>query len=386
MTQKEFIEKAKKVHGDKYDYSKVNYVGCMEDVIIICPEHGEFKQKPYLHISNRGCKECGKKRTQEKLTLTIEEISEKSNKLYGDKYDIVSRDEKNVNFICKYHGEKAKRLFPFLQGCGCDECSNKSRKEKLSDTKENFILKARQVHGWKYDYSKVEYINSKTKVCIICPEHGEFKMTPNSHLNGQNCPKCGNLYKGLNKKLTREQFIKNAKEAHGDRYDYSKVIYKNNHTNVTIICPEHGEFKQTPTKHVDSNHGCPYCSMRKFERDIRIFLEKSNIKYEIEKKFKWCGNKRFDFYLPDYNTLIECHGRQHFEPKNFFGGESGLKSTIKNDFIKNVRSKENGMNIIYYIPYYKELDNSAIPEFYKNSKIITKTTNLMLYLKNKRVS
>ena len=61
-------------------------------------------------------------------------------------------------------------------------------------------------HNNKYDYSKVEYVNSSTKVCIICPEHGEFWQTPHKHLSGQGCPKCGGK-----KKLTQKEAVERAK-------------------------------------------------------------------------------------------------------------------------------------------------------------------------------
>ena len=120
-------------------------------------------------------------------------------------------------------------------------------------TFEEFIVKAREVHGDKYDYSKVEYVNQLTKVCIICPTHGEFEQTPDSHLHGHGCPKC------VGKNKTTEQFIEEAREVHGDKYDYSKTYYNGAFKKVTIICPIHGEFWQKPTMHL-IGQGCPKCS------------------------------------------------------------------------------------------------------------------------------
>ena len=113
-------------------------------------------------------------------------------------------------------------------------------------TTEEFIKKAKEIHGNKYDYSKVEYKNTSTKVCIICPEHGEFWQTPNHHLQGHGCPKCKN--EKIRKRHTHNItiFIEKARKVHGDKYDYSKAEYINASTKVCIICPEHGEFWQTP--------------------------------------------------------------------------------------------------------------------------------------------
>ena len=119
--------------------------------------------------------------------------------------------------------------------------------------REEFIEKARKVHGDKYDYSKVVYKNAITKVCIICPEHGEFWQEAYSHTKGCKCQACAG-----SKKLTTEEFIEKARKVHGDKYDYSKVEYKNNRTPICIICPEHGEFWQLPINHL-KGCGCKHC-------------------------------------------------------------------------------------------------------------------------------
>ena len=123
---------------------------------------------------------------------------------------------------------------------------------KLTDV---FVEKAKRVHGDKYDYSKVEQINNKTKICIVCPIHGEFWQTPNSHLRGCGCAKCGseNVWKKRNK-ITLCEFIKRSQKTHNNKYDYSKVFFNNTEDKVCIICPEHGEFFQTPHSHLQG-HG-----------------------------------------------------------------------------------------------------------------------------------
>ena len=125
-------------------------------------------------------------------------------------------------------------------------------------TTEQFIEKARKIHGDKYDYSKVEYTKANKKVCIICPEHGEFWQVANTHLNKCGCPECG---RQNNRKQTTEDFIKRAIEIHGDKYDYTKTIYKGAYEPICIICPVHGEFWQTPTSHLNGKHGCKQCAI-----------------------------------------------------------------------------------------------------------------------------
>lgn len=122
-------------------------------------------------------------------------------------------------------------------------------------TTETFIERARKVHGDRYDYSKVEYANSKTKVCIICSEHGEFWQDPRLHLSGSNCPICTGK-----KKMTTEQFINEAKKVHGRKYDYSLTRFQGRESYIDIICPEHGTFSQRASNHLNG-HGCPICGI-----------------------------------------------------------------------------------------------------------------------------
>ena len=195
---------------------------------------------------------------------------------------------------------------------------------KMSKRKSNdeFIGEAQLIHHNRYDYSKLEYVNNKTKVCIICPDHGEFWQIPSDHLNGKGCPQCaGNL------RYNKDTFVEKAKHIHNDRYDYSKVEYVNAHTKVCIICPEHGEFWQTPNNHLNGN-GCPLCKNRKIGDVLRDtvegFIEKSNELNEITNCLKVLSpqqrnreilrNREIDIYIPSIKLGIEYNGlRWHSE-------------------------------------------------------------------------
>ena len=212
-------------------------------------------------------------------------------------------------------------------------------------TKEIFINKSKKTHGNKYDYSKVEYNGIFKKVCIICPKHGEFWQTPHSHLHGSGCPKCSHeKIQDITKQCSNE-FIEKSQKIHGNKYDYFKVAYKNAITKVCIICPKHGEFWQTPNKHLNGQ-GCPKCKESSLEEKIRVCLEQHNINYQQEKCFTHY-NRRFDFYLPDYKTVIECQGIQHFEEINFFS-KNTLKETIQHDKEKFLWCQTNDIKIIYF--------------------------------------
>ena len=315
LTNEEFIERAKLIHGDKYDYSKVSYVNSETKVTIICPKHGEFKQSPHCHLKGQRC------------------------------------------FYCA-HEEIAK---------------------KNTSTTEEFIEKSEKVHGNKYDYSKVNYVRKDKKVVIICSEHGEFKQTPNDHLNGYGCPICGSITSSNKRRIGNNAFIERAKLIHGDKYDYSKVNYFDMHKKVCIICPKHGEFWQTPTNHLNGA-GCPRCKMTKLEKSIMSSLNKAEIKYIYQYRNKeMFGKQIIDFYLPDHRIAIECQGIQHFQPTDFSGkGKEWAKMAFESlkisDKIKKKKCEENGINLIYFLTesrFFGTYDN----EFHNTDDIIYAISN-----------
>jgi very-short-patch-repair endonuclease len=360
LTQEEFLKKCKEIHGNNYDYSLVEYETMRKNIKIICPIHGIFEQNASKHSSGCGCPKCnnGGKSTKN-------EFINKSNKKHNNKYNYSLVDYTNnktkVKIICPIHGIFEQRPDVHSnQGQGCPEC----KKEKLSKLKrkrkELFIKESKEIHGDKYDYSLVKYLNTEKKVKIICPIHGVFKQTPHNHLGQkQGCPKCFDRTKT---RWTKNQFIKKAKKIHGNKYDYSKVIYFGSKIKVKIICPIHGIFKQKPCSHIGlGTCGCPKCNESKGEKAIRIYLENKNIDFVYQKKFDNCKSKknlRFDFHLPNENLIIEYDGEQHFNINEFFGGKEAFKKLKNNDKIKNDFCKENKINLIR-IPFFKfnEINN-----------------------------
>ena len=260
LTRDNFIKRAKIVQKDKYDYSRVIYAHSKKNVIIVCPIHGYFLQTPNNHLKGQNCPKCG---------------------------------------------ERLRRL-------------------NRTDTIEQFIVKAKKIHNNKYNYSKAFYKNCDTKVIIICPIHGEFFQAPNAHLNGQGCPKCGKKSMALKESLTKKEFVIRARKTHENKYNYDKVIYINCRTNVTIICPIHGKFNQTPDAHVNQKQGCPLCKMSCGEKFIISILNFNKLIFIYQKTFQDCINPKtnrkllYDFYLPEHNMLIEYNGIQHYHHNIFF--------------------------------------------------------------------
>lgn len=196
-------------------------------------------------------------------------------------------------------------------------------------TKKEFIVKAKKVHGNKFEYTFVEYINSKTKIKISCVKHGIFEQTPNDHLTGYGCRKCQYEKTSKMNKFTTEDFINNAIKIHGNKYIYSLVEYNGYENKVNIICNKHGKFKQSPHSHL-SGAGCPSCKESRGEKRITEFLLKNNINYQKQVSFNGLvGDVNplvYDFYLPEYKLIVEFDGIQHYKPINYFGG---IKKFIK---------------------------------------------------------
>ncbi len=495
----EFIEKSKNVHGDKYDYSKVEYLGATEKVCIICPEHGPFYQIPNSHSRGKGCLKCARKIAIKKTYSNTEKFIEKARKKHGNKYDYSKveyiKAKEKVSIIChnideitnEKHGEFLQQPSNHLAGGNCPKCTGNYMTQEL------FIKRARVIHNNQYDYSKVEYKTARKKVNVICPEHGLFSQVPDSHIRGNGCPKCSNIYSP-----TTREWIEKAKKIHGNRYDYSKTVYKKTHSKVSIICKEHGVFLQTPANHLNGNNcpkctgnymdksffiqkaneiykdksgaplydyslvdyvdsstkvtiichnkdpetgkehgefnktpntlltqhgcpkcgleslrqiksltrlsnkefldkafpneyeylngyktaaskmhikckkcghkfwqkannhlmgaGCPACKMSRLERAVCNYLKKHNVKYKMQKRFEWLGRQSLDFYLPDFNMAIECQGIQHFEPKDFFGGDDELKNIVKRDNRKLKKCSSNNIEMVYVIDNEKYLE------------------------------
>ncbi|AYV75830.1 MAG: hypothetical protein Terrestrivirus3_99 [Terrestrivirus sp.] len=196
-TTERFIEQANKIHGKKYDYSKVVYETARDKVLMICSEHGEFSQAPYHHLEGRGCYNCN----IENRRVGLDEFITRSNKLHNNRYDyskvVYVNSTIKVNIICKRHGEFYQLPSSHLFGIGCYECGIIKRADACKSNKNEFVEKAKKIHGNIYDYSNVEYIDHTTIITIKCEKHGIFSQKPVNHLQGRGCIKCHSCPKCL---------------------------------------------------------------------------------------------------------------------------------------------------------------------------------------------
>lgn len=391
LAKETFIEKAKKVHGDKYDYSKVQIINSKSKVVIICKKHGEFLQEANSHLQGRGCPYCSGKK------FSFQDYLEKANKVWNNKYDYSKFEWKGVGskvcIICPEHGEFWQLPNNHLKGeCGCLECRGKSKDFKPIQCLDDVITQAKQKFGDKFDFSESVWGGSRNHLKIICPEHGEFSTYPRQFLlNKCGCPECNSgrkytteeyikaakkfhqdwdydyskvVYKkstepveiickkhgsffpiasnflsgGCNcikcvqdsYRLTKEEFIKRAKEIHGDYYNYDKVNYVNQITPITITCPKHGDFEQLPGNHLKGCN-CKKCARENLvpshgEELVQKILNKYNISYKVQyeiKTKKLARNSNIiivDIALKHNNKVyfIEYNGKQHYEYIPFF--------------------------------------------------------------------
>jgi len=228
-------------------------------------------------------------------------------------------------------------------------------------TRESFLKKAKEIHGDKYDYSLIteewwqkNYKNiNKTIIPIKCPKHGVFKQRISDHIIVKNgCVWCTS-------KLHYVDFLKKAKEIHGDKYDYSLITeewWRENFTSqektkIPIICPKHGVFYQLVVNHIRYKTGCSKCKESDGERLIRRWFEENNINYEYQKQIKIKNREKpmyLDFYVPEKNLAIEFDGWFHYH--DHFGTK--LEITQERDKIKNQYCKENNIELLR-IPYWE---------------------------------
>lgn len=283
LTTEEWVQKAIKTHGSKYDYSETVYVGSKNNVKIVCSNCGIFEQNAAHHLQGSGCPQC--------LKMTTDKFIKRSVKIHKNKYSYsmanCSSVAEKVTIVCPIHGKFTQRVAEHLKGAGCNKCGELNSAKKQAKSNNLFITEAKIIHNNAYDYSLTDYSNAYTKIKIICPTHGEFEQTPNSHLSGSGCQKCAYANNPQNTPYTTEQFIENSKKVHGKLYDYNKTIYTNANEKVIITCKIHGDFIKCASHHIEGQ-GCQTCAKYGFDQTkpaylyyLKITTEDNQILYKI---------------------------------------------------------------------------------------------------------
>ena len=391
----QFIMDARATHGDKYDYSKVVYEHSNKPVTIICKVHGEFLQRPANHIKGQNCPKCVIDKVRSKVITPISDpearekfknlFIEKAIKKYGDEYNydkvVFMHSDLPVTITCKIHGDFTITPHTFLRPNikGCKKCSNNSEERR-----QEYIDKAIKKYGDIYDYSKLDM--NEEYIYIYCKLHDvEFRQLRRGHLAGTACKEC--YQKGY--KVTKEEFISRAISKFGNLFTYDKVNFVNMHTPVTITCTEHEDFDIPPTELLRSDRKslCPICVSSKGEKIIYSILKELKIKFNKEYKIP-TFIYRYDFYLPEFNLIIEYHGGQHFISTNGFFRQS-LEEVKENDKVKESLAKLKGYRYLILDSENEEELTKQIKEklnllnhYYYNGSFYSNANDLIIAMSN----
>lgn len=194
VTFQQFVERAKVAHGDKYTYVEKAYVGYRKSTTIVCPVHGEFQQTPEQHATlGHGCRFCAWAANGQKVAWTVEEFETACKRIHSNKY-VYTGDFTDtlspVTVICPVHGRQKQQAFRHMKSLGCPSCGKEASSLKRRTTKEQFLDRARTLHGDTYQYDFEGYASQKSYVKITCKLHGIFNQTGDTHLRGSRCPIC----------------------------------------------------------------------------------------------------------------------------------------------------------------------------------------------------
>ena len=297
---------------------------------------------------------------------------EKSKKKFIDKFNykffVYTKNKEKVILICKEHNEKIETRFDthYTGNGSCKLCADKIRLANLTNkynqkTQEKFINDCIIEHEDRYDYSEVNYRGDKEKIIIICRYHGKFTQSAGSHLAGHGCRICQvELFKKT-RTWTNEDFIKEAKKKHSNKYDYSEVNYRKSTEDVIIICSIHGKFKQIANNHIRGK-GCRKCA----DEEISIRMTKSQeefIKESIELHNNYYDYSKVEYANSHIKVKIFCHNHGLFEqcPSEHLSGrgcpfcknksEGLLKDFLENYYSIITQYKKDWCKNIRYLPY-----------------------------------
>ncbi len=312
----QFIAKAKKVHGDCFVYENIRFKSLNQSVVITCRKHGSFIQRAVDHIKGSGCSDCSKCKRMDKA-LFVKKAKAKHKRRYTYEKVEYKNTKTKVLITCLSHGDFWQEAGSHLSGTKCPDCYQESR----FLTQDEFISRSIEAHGLgKFDYSEAVYVSSNDKVKITCNTCADvFYQEPDRHMRGGGCRKCAGT-----KKVTQEDYIAQAKEKYGNRFDYSEAVLENKSEKIKIICGLHGAFYQQAYYHLVSADGCPQCSR------LRQGYTRTNFVEQCEKNSEGIGTL----------YVIECSN----ELESFYK-VGRTSNTVKGRYPSN-----------YHMPYdYKEV-------------------------------
>ena len=417
------IKKARNIHKNLYNYEKAQNTNT-KILNIYCKKHNKyFNQSKKSHLQGHtACPLCKlekqKNRDTSNMKVEVKDINsfiKKAKEIHGDKYNY--KTSKYISMFEKLdiYCNKCKKIFPqtpndhIHKRNGCPICKINNLSDKFALEKDDFLKRAKKIHGDKYEYDLSNFVNSNTKIEVFCKIHNlKFEITPGKLLNGHGCYECGkdnirlnlkdvisqskkifkNKYNYDNSKIfyknkktyftffckscnveveqrvdkhlkggnckycegaikDNKMFIRKAKKIHDNIYDYSNVKYKHHLKNVEIICKKHGPFMQTPKIHLGGS-GCPSCSSSKGEKKIAKYLKLNNIKFIHDKPYsKYCKTKKEDEKLRFDFFIPEIKLFIEYDGRQHFKAENyGSSKITRKERLNNEQKRDHRKNTL----------------------------------------
>jgi len=407
ITQAGFNAKMLENYGDTLDTSKFVYTRYNGRGVVTCPVHGEYEVSAQNLLKGMGCSKCYHASQTGKYKSNIAEFIAQARKVHGNKYNYESATyrgaKRKLSIVCPKHGVFEQEAWSHLSGKGCSLCADErvSDISRLSDSE--FISRVVEVHGDTYDVGQIKYSGMSKKIEVVCKTHGSFSVQASNFIYRKSgCPKCKNLktsersrrtlqsyaeegaikhngkftytgisYEGHAAYLTivcpqhgefrqlaqshmrvvgcvkcskpvfdNESFVGAASAIHGVRYDYSKAEYSSSLSKVPIICQKHGEFLQTPNCHINMRNGCPRCAgIGPSSGQMEIF-EFLKTKVDTVVEFALPGStKRLDIFIPSRNLAVEYHG--------LIWHSTAFSTDPLKDNVKHKEAASNGIRVIH---------------------------------------
>lgn len=388
LTSDELRDRVRAKYPDQeLDLTNTVFGGWKTDMEVICRQHGSFnvRLEALLGKNGCGCPECAKEvRRKAREANFIAKVKQR----FGDKYgceEVWYVDDKTpVKLICHEIGQDGKEHGAFCIAPrdllskktvhGCSMCAVEAR----TMTNDTFIARVREKFPLAdFDLTYTHYLSYHTKVRIDCPKHGALWITPANLLSEHvvyGCRQCADEANAEARRKPTDNFIAEFHKVFPERnISFEKFEYLGAHVMSTATChekdengKEHGDFPITPHSLLDKRtvHVCPCCAREarrsNLERETASALDGLGIEYIHgcrKKVLSWVGKQELDFYLPDYGIAIECQGIQHYEAREFFGGDEGFRKTLERDQRKACLCEENGMKL-FYIRYDEDVEDA----------------------------
>lgn len=300
LTQSEFMERARTIHGDKYDYFKSIYINSKTKIIIKCQKHGDFYQQPRHHLFGKGCRDCARDNLRMPQSTFIDLATSKHNGFYLYHDVIYETARKKVRIICPKHGYFNQTPHEHLKGAGCAKCAN-----ELNRNSEHYVLSEfNRIHGDRYIYDKFKYKTGMTKSTITCKTHGDFEQYARYHIRGWGCPKCHNG------SWTKNDFIEMCGKKTGQA-----TLYLIKCTNDTELFYKVGITSNTTNERFNNKTLMPY----QFSIIAEFTGDPSNVWINEKKINRVTAKLSYKPKIKFHGSSRECFSKLTPEVLDFFG-------------------------------------------------------------------